>query len=51
MYGTSDLMSSGPMTSESMPSSLLTSARQRIVRREPSLCASVRCPRWENMTL
>ena len=33
MKGTSRLISSGPTTSESMPSSLFTSARQRIVRK------------------
>jgi hypothetical protein len=41
----------GPTTSESTPWSLLTSARERMVRSAPSLCDSVRCPRRENMTL
>ena len=51
MTGTSFLISSGPITSESTPWSLLTSARQRMVRSELSLWARVRWPRWENMTL
>ena len=50
-YGTSRLISAGSMTSESTPCSLLTSARQRMVRSEESLWASVRCPRRENITL
>ena len=51
MKGTSLLISAGPMTSDSTPTSLFTSARHRIVRSEESLWASVRCPRWENITL
>ena len=51
MYGTSRLISSGPMTSESTPWSLFTSARQRMVRSDPSLWASVRWPRRANITL
>ncbi len=39
------------MTSESTPHTLLTSARQRMVRKEESLWASVRCPLRENITL
>ena len=45
------MISSGPMTPESTPSSLLTSARQRIVRSELSLWARVRWPRWANIAL
>ena len=44
-------ISPGSMTSESTPCSLLTSARQRMVRSEESLCARVRWPRRENITL
>ena len=49
--GASRLTSAGPITSESTPSTLFTSARHRMVRNDASLCASVRCPRWENITL
>ena len=49
--GASRLISAGPITSESTPSTLFTSARQRIVRSDASLWASVRWPRWENITL
>jgi hypothetical protein len=51
MTGTSFLISSGPMTRESTPWILFTSARQRIVRSELSLWARVMWPRCENMTL
>ena len=49
--GASRLTSAGPITSESTPWTLFTSARQRIVRSDASLCASVRWPRCENITL
>ena len=49
--GASFLISAGPITSDSTPWTLFTSARQRIVRSELSLCASVRWPRCENITL
>ena len=49
--GASFLISSGPITLESMPWSLFTSARQRMVRRAESVWARVRCPRSENMML
>jgi len=45
------LISSGPITDESIPSSLFTSARHAIVRNDASECAKVRCPRCENMML
>ncbi|HEY5985198.1 MAG TPA: hypothetical protein VIV12_02265 [Streptosporangiaceae bacterium] len=45
------LISAGPITSESTPATLFTSARHRIVRSDASLCAGVKCPRCENITL
>ena len=49
--GASFLTSSGPITLESMSWSLLTSARQCIVRNDASSCARVMWPRCSNMTL
>ena len=45
------LISSGPITLELTPWSLFTSARQFMVRRAPSVWASVRWPRSLNITL
>ena len=49
--GQSASISAGPMTLELTPSSLFTSARSCIVTSARSECASVRCPRCENMRL
>ena len=49
--GVSFLISAGVITDELMPCSLLTSARQFIVRSAESVWARVRWPRSLNITL